>query len=124
MGTAYILPPLVPMGLSLASLLLFTVKGEIKYFLLFFFLLLFVSDSRQEIFLFAKDAKTYAALLLPINFLFVYRRVKYSSHFLPHIAVFLIVAWITLLWADNPTYAVGICFVHFWYICPILLYLL
>lgn len=102
---ARVFPPIVPMGLVLTFLLLFTLKRDIQNFLLLFFLLLFFSDSRQELFVFAQDAKTYGALLLPLNFLSSYRNVKFSAHFLPHIIAYLIVAWITLFWGDNPTLA-------------------
>ena len=105
LGMAKFLPPVIPMGFVLLCLLLFTVKQDIRNFLLLFFLLLFFSDSRQEILLFAKDAKTFAALLLPVNLLGIWRKIKYSSHFLLHIAAFLIVGWVTLMWADNPSLA-------------------
>lgn len=105
LGMAKFLPPIVPMGFVLLCLLFFTVKQDIPKFLLLFFLILFFSDSRQEIFVFAQDVKTFAALLLPLNVIGIWRKLKYSSHFLLHISVFLVVAWITLMWADNPSLA-------------------
>lgn len=103
---AKFLPAIVPMGFVVAMLLIFTVKQDIPNFLILFFLVLFLSDSRQEIFLFSQDAKTISAVLLPVNLLGIWRKLKYSSHFLMHISLFLIIAWITLFWSDNPSLAV------------------
>jgi O-antigen ligase len=102
---AKFLPPIVATGFVIFVLAFFVIKQEIGHFLILFFLLLFLSDSRQEIFLFAKDAKTISALLLPVSVLGIWRKLKYNSHFLMHIALFLIIAWITLFWADNPSLA-------------------
>ena len=102
---AKIFPPIIPMAIVLAFLFLFTLKQDIPNFLILFFLLLFFSDSRQELFIFAKDAKTIAALLLPINLLGIWRKLKYSSHLLMHVTLFLIIAWLTVIWSDNPSLA-------------------
>lgn len=103
---ARVMPPVVPMGFVLLILALFTIKKEVSSFLILYFLLLFFSDSRQELFLFAKDAKTLATLMLPLNLLGSWRSTRFSNHFLLHISVYLIIATITLAWADNPNLAV------------------